>query len=220
MWIWAPYLIPSLQNVLNPWSSRVLPHLNATIVPGNTHVGEGGDLQVTATAGRLTDAVLEVIENDAVIASHQMATEANGRTAEFTLTGLKSDCQYRVRASGLFSDRHQIIVDPKPIIKSSQVRLTFPEYTQLPPQVINDLAEPIEVIQGTRIRIDVDSTLPCAESSLSLNGTADPCGEAVAIEETGLWRHCWEFTAKAGELQRGTITLVSEAGVLERAVPI
>ncbi len=161
MWIWAPYLIPSLQNVLNPWSSRVLPHLNATIVPGDTHVAEGGDLRVTATASQLTDAVLEVIENDAVIASHQMATEENGRTAEFTLTGLQRDRQYRVRAGGLYSDRFQIFVDPKPVIKSSHVNLTFPEYTQLPPQVINDPAEPIEVIHGTRIRIDVDSHVTC-----------------------------------------------------------
>ncbi|MCS7468602.1 hypothetical protein NZK35_18265 [Stieleria sp. ICT_E10.1] len=216
MWIWAPYLIPSLQNVLNPWSSRVLPYLNATIVPGNTHVAEGSDLRVTATAGRLTDAVLEVIEHDAVIASHQMATQENGRTANFTLTGLKRDHRYRIRAGGLFSDRYQIFVDPKPVIKSSRVNVTSPEYTRLPPRLINDPAEPIEVIHGARIRIDVDvdSTLPAAESSLRLNGTSIPCEEAVLIKEPGLWRHSWEFTATAGELQRGTITLVSEAGVL------
>ncbi|MEQ9410240.1 MAG: hypothetical protein RIK87_21065 [Fuerstiella sp.] len=216
MWIWAPYLIPSLQNVLNPWSSRVLPHLNATIRPGNTVVGEGSDIRITATASRLTDALLEIIENETVIASHKMATAANDTTAEFTLTGLKHDRQYRVRAGGLYSDRYKIFVDPKPVIKSSHVHLTFPEYTQLPPQVINDPAEPIEVIHGTRIQIDVDSTVPAGESSLKFNGTSISCDEAVLVEESGLWRHSWEFTAKAGESQRGTITLVSEAGVLSK----
>lgn len=214
MWIWAPYLIPSLQNVLNPWSSRVLPYLNAIIVPGNTHVAEGGDLGVTATASHLTDAVLEVIENDAVIASHQMATQENGRTANFTLTGLKRDRQYRIRARGLYSDRYQIFVDPKPVIKSSRVNVTSPEYTHLPPRLINDPAEPIEMIHGARIQFDVDSTLPAAESPLRLDGTSTPCGEAVFIEKSWLWRHTWEFTAKTDESQRGTITLVSEAGVL------
>ncbi|MCA8994392.1 MAG: hypothetical protein KDA88_20610, partial [Planctomycetaceae bacterium] len=214
MWIWAAYLIPSLQNVLNPWNIRVLPYLNAMVVPGNTHVGEGGNLRVTATAHRLKDAVLEVIENDAVMTSHQVANGTNGTTAEFTLTELKGDLQYRVRSGGLYTDRYQIFVDPKPVIKSSHVSLTFPEYTQLAPQVINDPVQSIEVIHGTRIRIDIDSTLPCTDSSLTLDGTSIPCGEAVVDEETGLWRHCWEFTATESDVHVGTITLVSEAGVL------
>ena len=213
MWIWAPYLIPSLKNVMNPWSARVLPHLSATIVPGNAVVGEGGDVRIAATASHLADAVLEIVEQDAVVASHQMAIAANGSAAEFTLAGLKSDLQYRVRSGGLFSDSYQITVDPKPVMEGLRVSLTFPEYTQLAFHVINDLTEPIELIHGTRIRIDVDSTLPCAESSLTLNGTLIPCKETVAVEEAELWRHGWEFTATEGDLQRGTITLVSEAGV-------
>ena len=214
MWIWAAYLIPSLQNVLNPFGARVLPYLNAIVVPGNTHVGEGGNLRVTATASRLRDAVLEVIENDHVLATHQMVNGTNGTPAEFTLTELKSDLQYRVRSGGLYSDCYHIYVDPKPVIKSSHVTLTFPEYTQLPQQVINDLAESIDAIHGTRIRIDINSTLPCTESSLALDGTSIPCREAVLDEETGLWRHFWEFTATEGDVHVGTITLVSEAGVL------
>lgn len=219
MWIWSPYLIPSLTNMLNPWSARVLPYLNATILPGNTHVAEGHDLLVTATANHLTDPVLEVIENDAIIVSHQMATETNGSSAEFTLMGLKSDRQYRVRSGGLYSDRYQIFVDPKPVIKSGHVNLTFPEYTQLPPQVINDLSEPIDVLHGTRVRIEVDATMPCAESSLTLNETSSPCEEPVLINECSLWRHSWEFTATTGDFQHGTITLVSEAGVLSESFP-
>lgn len=215
MWIWAPYLIPSLQNILNPWNSRVLPYLNATILPGNTVVGEGDDVRVTATAGRLKHAVLEVIEHDAVITSHQMANGTNGTTAEFTLTKMKSNLQYRIRDGGLYSARYQIDVDPKPVIKNSRVILTFPEYTQLPPQVIDDPTELIEVIHGTRIQIDVDvdSTLPVAESSLSFDETSSPCKEVVGVEETGLWRHSWEFTAIESDLQVGTIKLVSSAGV-------
>jgi len=219
MWIWAPWLIPSLKNVLNPWNSRALPHLNAMIIPGNTHVAEGGDVQVSATANHLTNAVLEVIENDTVIASHQMAT--NGSTTDFTLTALKSDRRYRVRSGGLYSERYQIVVDPKPIIKSSHANLTFPAYTQLPPLVIHDLDEPIEVIHGTRIQIevDVDSTVAAAEASLNFDGTSHPCEEAERFAETGLWRHRWEFAATAGESQRGTITMVSEAGVSSDPFP-
>ena len=219
MWIWAPWLIPSLKNVLNPWNLRALPHLNATIIPGNAHVAEGGDVQVSATANHLPNAVLEIIENDMVAVSHQMAT--NGGTTEFTLTALKSDRQYRVRSGGLYSDSYQIVVDPKPIIKSSHANLTFPTYTQLPPQVIHDLAEPIEVIHGTRIQIevDVDSTVSAAEASLSFNGTSYTCEEAERFAETGLWRHRWELAATAGESQRGTITMVSEAGVSSDPFP-
>ncbi|MCA9038332.1 MAG: hypothetical protein KDA91_24575, partial [Planctomycetaceae bacterium] len=213
MWIWAPYLIPSLKNVLNPWNARVLPHLNATIVPGNTVVGEGSDVRIAATASHLTDAVLEVIEHDAVIASYPMAIEANESTAAFTLAALKADLQYRVRSGGLFSDNYQIFVDPKPVMERIQLSLTFPEYTRLPSQVINELTEPIETINGTRIRIDVDSTLPCAESSLSLNATSIPCEQAAFVDGVKRWRHSWEFTATEGDLQRGKITLVSEAGV-------
>ena len=215
MWIWAPYLIPSLQNILNPWNTRVLPYLNATILPGNTVVGEGDDVRVIATAGRLKHAVLEVIENDAVITSHQMDNGTNGTTAEFTLTEMESDLEYRIRDGGLYSDRYQIDVDPKPVIKNTRVILTFPEYTQLPPQVIDDPTELIEVIHGTLIQIDVDvdSTLPAADSSLSFDETSSPCKEVVGVEETGLWRYSWEFTVTESELQVGTITLVSEAGV-------
>ncbi|MFK8113899.1 MAG: DUF4175 family protein [Rubripirellula sp.] len=215
MWIWRPYLIPSLQNLLNPWSTRVLPYLDTTIVPGNTHVAEGGDLGITAKTNHDSDAVLEIIENDVVIASHQMATQQTGGTVEFTLTGLKRDRQYRIRAGGLFSDRYQIFVDPKPVMKNSQVNVTFPEYTQLPPQVINDPAEPIEAIRGARIQIDadIDSTVPAAESSLRINGTSVPSEEVVLVESSGLWRHTWEFAAAAGEWQSGTISFVSEAGV-------
>ncbi|MEZ6094449.1 MAG: DUF4175 family protein [Pirellulaceae bacterium] len=213
MWIWSPWLIPSLRNMFNPWSARVLPHLNATITPGDTHIAEGNDLQITATSSHFSDAVLEVIENGAVIASHQMATDDNGTTADFTLTGLKQNRIYRVRDGGLYSYCFQIVVDPKPIYLGSQVRLAFPDYSHIPAQCINDPVEPIEVLDGTRIRIDVDSNLPASDSTLSLNGVLNHCGEAVAIEESGRWRHSWEFTATADDSKIGTITLVSEAGV-------
>lgn len=214
MWIWSPYLVPSLQNMLCPWNTRVLPRLNATIGPGNTIVGEGSDLQITATANHLTDAVLEIVDGDAVITSHPMSPNGNGWTVAFTLTELKADLQYRVRSGGLFSDRYQIVVEPKPVIEQAEVGLRFPEYTELPPEVVNDLSEPIETIHGTRLRVDVDSTLPCSDSSLTLNGTTITCGEAVLIKDTGLWRHSWEFMATTEEVQTGTVKLLSEAGVV------
>ncbi|MEZ6057877.1 MAG: DUF4175 family protein [Planctomycetaceae bacterium] len=219
MWVWAPYLIPSLYNVLKPWSGRMLPQWNAIIAPGNTVVGEGNDVRITATARHVTEAVLEVIEHGVIVASHQMATEAESRTAEFTLMGVHHDLQYRVRSGGLYSDNYQIEVHPKPVMESIEVSLTFPEYTQLPPRFINDLSEPIEALQGTRICFDVDTAIPCAESSLSLNGTSIPCGEAAFFEETMLWRQRWELMATAGDLQRGTITLISETGVASDPIP-
>lgn len=220
IWTWSPYLIPALRNVLNPWNTRVHPHLNATIDPGSTHVGEGADLLVTATGGQLNHAVLEVIENDFVLASHPMAVEEMGKTARFLLTGLTSDRKYRVRAGGLFSDEYDITIDSKPVIEKVEVSLAFPDYTQLDAVTLDDLSEPFEVIQGTQIRLNADATLRGAETSLVLNGLSNPCVEIVAAEQPDLWRHRWEFAAAEVGEQQGIVALASDAGVESDPFPL
>jgi hypothetical protein len=176
-------LIPSLANVLRPWHDRLLPRLTAQVIPGHAEIAEGADIEIKVAGLDKKSAVLEILSDvegssrNQIRDSHSMVLDPQKLEAGFLLQHIRESLAYRIRSEGLYSDIFQVTVHPAPVITDLKATMTFPPYTQLPPETL-DLLPPrttsdtapvppvITALPGTRITVTGTSSLPISEAAM------------------------------------------------------
>ena len=209
--VWPQYLIPSLSNVMAPWSARQLPYLNAVILPGDVAVSEGNVLEVSALGRGLDGCVLEIIDDSNVLSSTPMTVAATGKAANAVLSGLSTDQSYRIRSGSLVSAVYQITVYPRPVVTHAKATLQFPKYTNIPSATIDDLSDPFAAVPGTLVEISAASHIPISDTRFTFRDERQGSAETEQIE--CLWWHRWSLKVDEQPEQLGQIELVSDHGV-------
>ncbi|MBL8812576.1 MAG: hypothetical protein JNM43_20600, partial [Planctomycetaceae bacterium] len=222
-------LLPSLANVLRPWHERVLPRLDAVILPGNTAVAEGSSVNIQVRGQQLDNAIVEFFTDGPQPVAHTMVPAANGTEAAFLLADVKNPLKYRIRSNGLYSEKFQINVHPAPVIQQLSVSAQLPEYTQINTVEIDHLEGQnpvgrITAVHGTLITLSAKTPVKITNSELSLDGKVspgklleNPTGDGGSVAE-------WTFPVVGVEapanpdIRRGSVILVSKHGVRSHAV--
>ena len=208
---WPQYLVPSFSNVMAPWKTRQLPHLTATISPGNITIAEGEAVEIVASEHGLDDCLLEIVDDGKVASSTAMGAGENGDEAKVLLPGLSASQNYRVRSGYLVSDVYRITVHPRPVVTNATATLQFPEYTGIPQATIDDLSVPMAAMPGTQVRLSVASSVPTSKTKLTF---ADELHNAPNTNQAdGLSWHHWNLRTNEQPVQAGTLTLVSNHDV-------
>ena len=98
--------------------------------------------------------------------SIQMNRNANETLYSATIEQIDRSIQYYVSTKDVTSTRFQITVSEEPIVKTFQLELTYPRYTQLPSQQLDSNVGDVEVLYGTEITFTGVSNKPLSEAHL------------------------------------------------------
>ena len=74
--------------------------------------------------------------------------------------------QYYVSTKDVASEHYQITVSPEPIVKTFQLQLNYPAYTQIPSQTLEADTGDLEVLYGTEVVLTGESNKPLTEAHL------------------------------------------------------
>lgn len=74
--------------------------------------------------------------------------------------------QYYVSTKDVASEHYEITVSHEPIVKSFQLQLNYPAYTQLPSQTLEANTGDLEVLYGTEVVLKGESNKPLTEAHL------------------------------------------------------
>ncbi len=74
--------------------------------------------------------------------------------------------QYYVSTKNITSEHYQITVSHEPIVKTFQLQLNYPTYTQLPSQTLEANIGDLEVLYGTEVFLTGESNKPLTEAHL------------------------------------------------------
>lgn len=106
-------------------------------------------------------------ENDAELwQSIQMNRELNETLYSATIENIDRSIHYYVSTKNVASTNYQITVSHEPIVKTFQLELNYPAYTQLPSKKLNANSGDAEVLYGSEIVFTGESNKPLAEAHL------------------------------------------------------
>lgn len=83
-----------------------------------------------------------------------------------TVENIDRSLQYYISTKDIASERFQIAVSHEPIVKTFQLQLNYPAYTQLPSQTLEANTGDVEVLYGTEVVLRGESNKPLSEAHL------------------------------------------------------
>ena len=98
--------------------------------------------------------------------SIQMNRNAKQTLYTATIEQIDRSIQYYVSTKDVTSTHFQITVNEEPIVKTFQLELTYPQYTQLPSQQLDTNVGDVAVLYGTQITFTGVSNKPLSEAHL------------------------------------------------------
>ena len=84
----------------------------------------------------------------------------------FTLKHVTQSMEYYIAAKGAASEHYQITVAREPIVSRFQLKLNYPQYTQLSPQVLEESLGDVTALIGTAVQFGGESNKPVASGTL------------------------------------------------------
>lgn len=165
-------------------------HIEA-VHPGNVKIKQGTDVNITAkVSGHLGAPVslyYRVAQPDNVPQqpaptteeeiwqSLPMQREPTDISYQATIENVDRSLHYYVKTKDVASAHYQIAVSHEPLLKTFQLQLSYPAYTQLPTQTLEADTGDIQVLLGTEVAFTGESNKPLTEAHLIFDsGTPVP----------------------------------------------
>ncbi|MEX0912549.1 MAG: DUF4175 family protein, partial [Gemmatimonadota bacterium] len=171
--------------------------MSVAVQPGDTAIARGADLPVSAElfgfAGNAADIFARTESAEAFERVPMVPLDDGG--FEIRLFNLREPTLYYVESGGIRSQAHRVDVLDLPYVDHMQLELTFPEYTGLEPQTVEDGGD-IFAPEGTTVRVTATPTMPVPSGQIKLSSGASidlilaedgSLGGEFAVREGGLY---------------------------------
>jgi hypothetical protein len=142
-----------------------------TVQPGDVEVPKGSDQIIGARlAGFRSNDVLLMIKREGEEAFDRMPLVPGGDATAFEgmLFDLKTSMEYFVEADGVRSPTYTMTVVELPAVAKMQIEYTYPSYTGLSPQIIEDGGD-VAALEGTTVRLLITSTMDTPGGALQFD---------------------------------------------------
>ncbi|MCG9127065.1 hypothetical protein JT359_05620 [Candidatus Poribacteria bacterium] len=155
------------------------------IQPGNIQIKQGDDVKITASVSGHMDAPVNLIyqvaqtNNNAGVdtietpstdnkewQSLTMIRESIDSPYAATLQSVNRSMQYYISTKDVDSQHYEITVGFDPVVKSFQVQINYPEYTQLDPKILDQNIGDIRTLYGSEIVVTGSSNKSLSEANL------------------------------------------------------
>ena len=182
------------------------------VTPGPTDVVKGDSLEITVQArgSALPQQVTLALQNEDEEHVERIQLTA-GETAHFhhTLVNVRKPLRYRVESDPVTTQWYPVTLTERPLLRTLQVTLDFPDYTGIPSQHLDPNVGDVEALPGTNVQVEAQTGSNTALAYLRFqDGTRD----TLSLEEATA---SGSFTLQnEGSYQ---VLLKNERGVTNRA---
>lgn len=154
------------------------------VAPGDTDLVRGDSLQITVRAtGRQLPHTLTLStrhEDEEAVDTVELDADSAG-VFRHTLVNVRQSLRYRVDAHPVESRWYAASVTARPLVRSLQVTLTPPAYTNLPRRRLDPNVGDIAGLPGTRVTLDVGLGGPTVDEALVAFDDGAP--DTLAVED-------------------------------------
>lgn len=155
------------------------------VQPGNIQIKQDDDVRITALVSGHLDAPVNVFYQVAHTKSNtesenidtpstdikewqtlSMTRESIDSPYTATLQSVNRSLQYYISTKDVNSPQYEITVGHDPLVKSFQVQINYPEYTQLPPKILDQNIGDIRTLYGSEIVFSGSSNKSLSDANL------------------------------------------------------
>jgi hypothetical protein len=183
-------------------------HFEIKVDPGNTEIERGTSLVVVAEfAGAVPpEATLVVAESDAARAADEMVRSLDDPKFVGRVASVENDLSYHVEFAGRRSETYRVTVFDYPELERADAKLVYPEYTSLPPAVIEDVRQ-VTAVEGSKLTLAFRLNKEVSEARLVEVG-----GEKIELKQhpkdATIYRTSWTLA----DSRRFKLQLVDREG--------
>jgi hypothetical protein len=129
-------------------------HFEVKVDPGNTEVERGTSLVVVAEfAGAVPPEATLVVAGDAADRqAEEMVRSLDDPKFVGRVPVVENDLSYHVEFAGRRSETYRVTVFDYPELERADAKLVYPEYTSLPPAVIEDVRQ-VSAVEGSKLTL-------------------------------------------------------------------
>ncbi len=193
------FIRTSTPFLITPWSGGTQENPYAIgVLPGDSTVARGADLKITAELiGFDTDDVEILMRADGTAEWERWSMTVDEETGDYLilLFDLTDSTEYFVEAGGVRSPVYRLAVTDLPYVERIALQYFFPAYTGMSPQRQEDTGD-IAALAGTRVLVDVKSTMTVSAGALAVGGDTLPMevrpdgglSGQITVRENGSYR--------------------------------
>ncbi len=183
-------------------------HFEVKVDPGNTEVERGTSLVVVAEfAGAVPPEATLVVAGDAAARqAEEMVRSLDDPKFVGRVATVENDLSYHVEFAGRRSETYHVKVFDYPELERADAKLVYPEYTSLPPAVIEDVRQ-VTAVEGSKLTLAFRLNKEVAEARLIESG-----GEKIELKQhpknATIYRTSWTLA----DSRRFKLQLVDREG--------
>ncbi len=137
------------------------------ISPGNKEIIKGDEIEISVKViGSKPKSVLLALRNEeeADFLKQQLLPDSSGKYL-FAINSVKSSFKYFAEAEGVESETFEIVVIDRPIVKTLDLEIISPSYSNIPKVVQKDNGN-IQALTGSKVNFNISSTKKLKEARL------------------------------------------------------
>ncbi len=135
------------------------PRITFEVIPGNKEIAKGEELIISVkVSGDYNSSVnLYYKYSDQSAFVSKRITETEDDFYKYRFSSLNSPLEYYIECEGLESDKFEITVLNRPIVKSLKLVITFPGYSRLEKSIQLDNGS-LNVLKGSKVELEIESS--------------------------------------------------------------
>ncbi len=158
------------------------------VIPGNAELVKGESVAVTVRVeGEAQRSIKLLSRPEGQVAYEEQSLEplADG-SFKSNFASLRASTSYYVRSGDVQSDEFTLKVVDRPLVKSLQLRVSFPSYARLAARELEENIGDVSALKGTKIGFTVKSNKPLAEARLVFSDKREKVLDVNGDEATGM----------------------------------
>ena len=196
------------------------------IQPGNTRIESGKDVTISAkVTGHLGGSVHLYYRFGQAVPAETTPTPSEDNWRSILMTrndteiaysvvfkNVTQSMAYYIRARETDSEHYQITIAREPIVSRFQLKLYYPKYTQLSPQVLEENLGDVTALIGTEVQFEGESNKALASATLAFDDSeATKLRIVSTTEDAGDYQLAGRFIVQRSEKYR--IELIDGDGI-------
>ena len=187
---WGPVRSSGLR-LLHPLTEfQTQARFDFDIKPGDIDVLKGESVKLSATINGdeyINEATL-ILTNltNQTLVERKLTSSLTGEF-EYGIESVKDSMEYAFRIADVISPAHRITIFERPMVRSLQIKLTYPKYTQIPPRFLDENVGDIAALKGTRVQMTLRANKSVEEAWLVYSDSSQVPLKVVDTEIRGKW---------------------------------
>ncbi|MBN1350969.1 hypothetical protein JXJ21_16230 [candidate division KSB1 bacterium] len=161
-----------------------------TILPGNIEIIKGENINLSARIEGeeyIGEARLVYTNLTSQNRIERKLTASQGGRFSYTIESVKDSLEYFFIVGDISSPKHRVSVLELPMVRNLQIKLTYPSYTQMPAQFLDENIGDFAALKGTQIQMKIRMNKPVANVNVVFDDSSQVPMKITENEALATW---------------------------------